>query len=91
MTDINYARLPEHMQEAMQDYIEAGIHPGGFLSAVLSNDFMEAVRRADDTSRTALHAYGVFLYCEAPPACYGSPAKFNAWIARDGLLGEGAA
>ena len=91
MNDINYARLPEHMREAMQNYIEVGIHPGGFLSAVLANDLMRALGKADDTNRAALHAYGVFLYCEAPPACYGSPAKFNAWIARGGLLGEEAA
>lgn len=83
--------LPPHMADAMKLYIENGIPPGSFLSAVLSNDLMGALGRADDVNRSALHRYGTFLYSYAPPACFGSPDLFLAWVERGGLAGQEAA
>jgi len=39
---------------------------GHFLTAVLSNDFVKAVNRADLTNRAALPIYARFLYNEFP-------------------------
>ncbi|MFE3839652.1 hypothetical protein, partial [Pseudogemmobacter sonorensis] len=77
----------EHMRDGMQRYIDRGINPGSFMTAVLSNDLMEAVRRGDDQNRTRLHDYVIFLYNEAPAWCFGSPRNVEAWIAKGGLLG----
>lgn len=85
MRAINYSYLPEHMQGAMQRYIERGIQPGSFLIAVLSNDLMGALKRGDDVNLGALSAYGRFLYCEAPRHCYGSLLHVNKWINQGGL------
>lgn len=76
----NYNILPEHMQGGMKRYIEDGIPPGGFLYAVLCNDLMGAVRKADDINQHRLIDYARFLYNEAPSNCYGSPQKVEAWI-----------
>lgn len=91
MTD-GYELLPEHMRAAMRRYIEHGIPPGSFLAAVLSNDLLGALRKADETNILALRSYGRFLYNHAPCVCHGSPDRMFAWIARGGLNGlEGAA
>ena len=82
---IRYHDLPEHMRDGMRLYIERGIAPGSFLRAVLSNDLMGAMGRADDVNLKALPAYGRFLYNEAPSLCFGSPEKVADWIKRGGM------
>jgi len=86
-TEINYSCLPEHMREGMRLYIENGIPPGSFQRAVLSNDLMESFRRADDVNSYAMRDYAVFLTCEAPCGCFGSPEHVKDWIAQGGLRG----
>lgn len=85
---INYSSLPGYMQDVMRLYVEHGIFPGSFLTAVLSNDLMEALKRADDVNRECLPGYGRFLYNEAPCGCYGSPDAVAAWCKRGGLNGR---
>lgn len=77
---MDYSILPEHMQEGMRLYIEEGVEPGSFLRAVLENNLMEALGRADHVNRDSLFDYGNFLYNEAPPPCYGSAEKVSAWL-----------
>ena len=84
---INYSRLPAHMQDGMRLYIENGIPPGCFQTAVLSNDLMGAFRRADDVNRMAILDYAMFLFNEAPGGCFGSPEHVKDWIAKRGLNG----
>ena len=87
---IDYSRLPEHMRDGMRLYIEKGYPPGSFQRAVLSNDFMEAFKRADDVNSAAMQEYARFLYNEAPGGCYGSQDNVKAWIAQGGLAGLAA-
>jgi len=88
---IRYHALPEHMQDGMRLYIERGVQPGSFLRAVLSNDLMGALGKADDVNINALPAYGSFLYNEAPSLCWGSPEVVSAWISRGGMSAPSAA
>ena len=82
---VNYAKVPvDYMAQAVEYYIERGIQPGGFLSAVLSNDFIEAVGRADEENSNNLREWGVFLYNHLPAGSYGSQDNFNNWIRRSG-------
>ena len=71
----NYELLPEHMRDGMKRYIERGIEGGSFMTAVLCNDLMGALGKADEINRDRLWDYGNFLYNEAPSSCHGSPAK----------------
>lgn len=84
---INYAKLPHHMQDAMARYVQSGIPPGSFLTAVLSNDLMGAMGHADDINRTFIFDYAVFLKSQAPIGCWGSPQHVEDWIADGGLNG----
>lgn len=79
--------LPEHMRYGMQAWIEHGrdSHPGSFLTAILSNDFMGAIGRADEENIRALRNYAVYLYSYAPAGCFGSVQNFLSW---KGLLAE---
>lgn len=87
--EIDYSELPEHMRDGMRRYIERGIEAGSFMTAVLSNDLMGALGKADDVNRHQLFAYASFLYNEAPRACHGSPEAVAAWIVQGGLNGKG--
>lgn len=49
-----YEAIPERLQGGLLRYIEHGIQPGGFLTAVLMNDLVGATRRADPESLEAL-------------------------------------
>lgn len=74
----------------MKGYIEQGILPGRFLSAIIRNDFMEACRCADYVNQSRLCDYAKFLYNHAPENCFGSPAKVNEWIAAKAKASEAA-
>jgi hypothetical protein len=78
--NIDYSSLPGHMQGGMQRYIENRVPPGDFLYAVLTNDLIGAYDRADDVNSARLRDYALFLYNQAPRACYGSKENVAAWL-----------
>jgi hypothetical protein len=69
-------------------YIEHGIRPGGFLSALLSNDLKETFARADDVNSKCVRNYIQFFYSTAPNACWGSPELMQEWVRVGGLQGN---
>lgn len=87
----NYSMLPDYMQDGMKLWVERGILPGSFLEAVLRNDLMGALGRADSNNIERLKDYGMFLYNEVPSTCFGSDEKVQAWAERGGMLGKEAA
>jgi hypothetical protein len=64
----------------MQRYIEQRIEPGGFLLAVLRNDFRYAVERADVHNAPRLLSIVRWLYNHAPAPCWGSAEKVGQWL-----------
>lgn len=80
--------IPSHMHEGMLNWIEHGIPPGDFLSAVLRNDLMGAVGRADSINQRCLINYAQYLYSDAPHGCYGSPERCAQWSKQGGLRGS---
>jgi len=52
--------------DGIQRWYYDGIRPGGFVSAVIQNNFMEACLRADSVNREVLYLYAMFLYWELP-------------------------
>jgi hypothetical protein len=63
-------------------------HPfvGDFLRAVLSNNLMEAVGRADGYNIRTLPAICSYVYNELPSNCHGSPEIVTLWS--ESLLAE---
>ena len=75
------ADIPKRTFDALVEY-SIKHHPvGDFLHAVLINNFMDAVCRADDENIHALHAIAVYIHNELPSAAHGSKEKFDAWLA----------
>jgi hypothetical protein len=83
--------LPEWSHESLVLYLELGVSPGDFLSAVLSNDLKGAVQRADDESRSLLCHYVAWLYDVAPAGSWGSPERVAAWRTAGGFAGKAIA
>lgn len=77
--------IPAHMVDAVRRYVLRGIPPGSFLTALLSNDFMGAVGKADDENQRALIGWARFLYNYVPNGCHGSPEHVAAWIEKGGI------
>lgn len=78
---VDYSTLPNpDLIGGMQLYIEEGILPGHFLSAVLRNDLFEAVGRADSYNLSLIPNIVKWIWNEAPSQCWGSPEKVRAWI-----------
>lgn len=67
---LNYEKCPEKFRGGIQRWVEEGIYPGGFLTAVLENDLMEAMVRADEDSVQQLHSLIGFFYNEMPARSY---------------------
>lgn len=75
----NYG-VPLHLQPGLRGFIEQHIEPGGFLTAVLTNDLKEACSRADEVSKHSLWSIVHFLWNEAPSASWGSVEKVESWL-----------
>ena len=54
--------IPEYMQQGINLYIENGIRPGDFLTAVICNDLKMTYLYADDTNFHNIPAYVNFFY-----------------------------
>jgi len=76
---INYTKLPESLRGGAQRWIENGIVPGSFLTAVIRNDLTESFAQADYINITKLQDIVHFFYWEAPSQCWGSKEKMIAW------------
>ena len=80
MTHPNPDLIEHRFKEALEAYIATGRHPGGFLNAILCNDLMEAVARADESALDNLPHIVSWLYNEVPISCWGSPERVKYWL-----------
>lgn len=75
--------IPDRMMDGIRRYIDQGIPPGDFLTAIISNDLKEAVGRADEENLANLPAFVSFFYNMAPSRCWGSPEIMDAWLDKE--------
>ena len=73
------AGVPEHLHDGLVDYLVGHLRPGSVLRAVLENDLLASVSRADETSAAAIVPIVRFLCNYAPIIAWGSPAHVQAW------------
>ena len=77
-----YARcIKESTIAGIHRWVDHGIPPGDFLSAVLYNDLKGAVMYADDDNIVVIPQIVSYLYNCVPSACWGSPDKVSNWKA----------
>jgi hypothetical protein len=82
-------RVPEHTQDALRNYVEHGLEPGSFLTAVLTNDLFGALGRADYMNKVYLEEICRWIYNEIPADAWGSREAVDLWIERIRLLKSG--
>lgn len=75
----NYQEIPELTLDALDRWGKAAIPPGDFTMAVLRNDFMEVIARADCRNRQCLPQIAKYIYNELPSGCWGSPNVVKKW------------
>lgn len=81
--------LPNRMIEEVQAWIEEGRRPGGFLWAVICNNFTDAVTFADNENRRRFLEWAQFMHSTyVPGLCWGNEAKANKWLAHGGRSGQ---
>ena len=78
--EIDYSLIPDYMRRSVKAYLEEGIKPGSFLTAILENNLTESIARADSVNLANLINWARFLYDELPMGCWGSKEKVKKWI-----------
>lgn len=73
-------KIPPHMEKAIRAYVNEHREPGHFLQAVLENDFIAAVCRADHENTLSLRTWALLLHNYTPSECHGSVENYENWI-----------
>lgn len=81
--------VSESMVISLEHYVNEGVHPGGFLTAVLENNLVEAFSHADTQNTRLMRWYAELLYNDIPSGCWGSPVKVENWVRHQGLRFSG--
>ena len=78
--------IPRHIKFQIDQYLESGISPSGFLGEVLRNDLITAIQKADDTNKVHIPDIVIYLLNYAPIGSYGSAKDVKDWLQahRDG-------
>jgi hypothetical protein len=72
--------ISESILGGLERYLNHGIMPGGFLTAVLENNLKEAFGRADNENSENMKNIVGYCYNEIPSAAWGSREKIKEWI-----------
>lgn len=74
--------IPPNIKLALDKWASNGDIPGDFVLAVLHNDLMDAVCRADADSLASIRDIVLYVYNDLPSPCWGSLQNVNLWLAR---------
>ena len=72
--------MRDSTKTAIDMYAERRIPPGSFVEAVLCNNLIEALGRADDDNLRDIYEIVKYCYWKIPGNCWGSPQKVKAWL-----------
>ena len=72
--------IPPNLMDGFRDWLHHATC-GGFIRAVIENDFVNAIANADADSLECIHAVMLFVANFLPSTCWGSKAKARAWEA----------
>ena len=75
----DYSMIPQHTRDALRRWVFTACPPGGFLTAMLSNDLMGAVGKADGENIKCIPQIAMFIYNRVPANCQGSVERMGKW------------
>ena len=79
---IEYEQIPPQIMAALLRYKDSHLNTGSFLRAVISNDLISAVQKADSESLKSLPLIASWAYTELPADAWGSYEAFQKWVER---------
>ena len=65
---------------ALERYLNNGIMPGSFMTAVLENNLVDAIGRADEDNAANLKNIVGYIYNHLPSNSWGSREKVKAYL-----------
>jgi len=71
--------LPDHTMEALDHYFIKGFKPGGFISALVAEDYKKALACADHVNRQKFWHVAIWLMRYAPEGSTGSYETLEDW------------
>jgi len=71
--------VPDHMRQGYLRYLQYGIKPGSFGTAILSNDLKNAVCTADHINSQYIITTVKFMIWNFPANAWGSDEIVNNW------------
>jgi len=80
------AAIPPRVLAAINNYVWYAQPTGDFVSAVLSNDLLRAVGRADERSLNAIKAICVYIHNAVPSVCYGNKEAVLNHLRKQGIV-----
>jgi hypothetical protein len=66
--------------DAIKRYADDGVPTGDFLYAVLTNNLVDSIGRADRENLAALPEIVNYIYNNIPGRSWGSPEKVDSWL-----------
>lgn len=75
-----YYPMREDLYGALERYLNNGIMPGSFLTAVLENNLVEAFGRADYENSANLKNIVGYIYNNLPANSWGSKDKIQEYL-----------
>jgi len=86
-------KIPAPVLHALQRWAACGGATGHFVQAVVRNDLMEAVSRADGESLAAIREIMWYVYNQLPSDCWQRHPRaseaVDKWASEGGLVGRG--
>ncbi len=70
-----YRYISPNTIDTINSYVTKGLPAGGFVTAVLENNLLQAFARADDMNTAHMREIVTYCYNEIPSGCWGSPDK----------------
>ena len=74
-------KIPVHTLEALDHYFMKGWSPGGFLTALITENYIESLKSADYANRQRFWFIITWLVTFAPKGSIGSNRLMKDWIA----------
>ncbi len=84
---INYSSAPNHFGYFWQQYIERGVPQGSFAKALLCNDAIEAVLRADQANKALIVEHFEWLWSNFPMEAWGNEGNYLRMLHEKGMAG----
>ena len=81
MLDVPTECMNLPLLDSITRYVEEGVPVGDFLTALLSDELVEAFDRADKDNIARMRDYATLLHWSLPANCWGSRGTVKAWLA----------